>query len=71
MCPLAVLLSHLQRRFFTDNTYHILGITGMRGVKAGVSPPRRSPPCKYVYTYVGHVVSAMNREVRFRPGFEP
>ena len=31
--------------FFTYNTHHtyILGITGMRGAKAGVSPPRWSP----------------------------
>ena len=25
--------------------------TGMRGAKAGVSPPRRSPPCNYVYLF--------------------
>ena len=47
MHPLAV-LSHLQRRFFTYNTYHTSSvITDMRGAKAAVSPPRRSPSCIY------------------------
>ena len=45
MYPLAV-LSHLQQRFFTYSTYHTSSvIAGMRGAKAGVSPPRRRPPC--------------------------
>ena len=36
-------LPHLQPRF-TYNTYHTSSvIAGMRGAKAGVSPPRRSP----------------------------
>ena len=36
--------------FETYNTYHtFLGSTGMRGTKAGVSPPRRNPPCMCVY----------------------
>ena len=42
-----------------------LVITGMRGAKAGVSPPRRIPPCKCNYRYVGHyvgyVVSAIEK----------
>ena len=53
--PLAV-PSHFHSRFFY--LYHIsyiLGITGMRGATAGVSPPRRSPPC--IYIYIPHVVS--------------
>ena len=28
---------------------YILGITGMRGAKAGASPPRRNPPCTYIF----------------------
>ena len=41
MHPLAV-LSHLRPRFpWTTSSV----ITGMRGAKAGVSPPRRSPAC--------------------------
>ena len=38
-------LSRLQPRFTynTHNIYTSLVITGMRGAKAGVSPPRRSP----------------------------
>ena len=36
-------------------------ITGMRGVKTGVSPPRRNPPGKYMYRYVGHVISATEK----------
>ena len=44
MYPLAV-LSHSRRRCFTYNTYHTSSvITGMCEAKAGVSPPRRSPP---------------------------
>ena len=36
------ILWHLQPRFaYTASSV----ITGMRGVKAGVSPPRRNPPC--------------------------
>ena len=49
MYPLAV-LSHLQGRF--SNLWHIsyiLGITGMLGAKAGVSPPRRSHPVLYIF----------------------
>ena len=34
---------------FTYNAYHTSSvITGMRGAKAGVSPPRQSPPCIYM-----------------------
>ena len=57
MYPLAV-LSHSRPRF----AYKISSvITGMRGAKAGVSPPRRSTPCKYMYKYVGHVISAIEK----------
>ena len=32
------------------HTYHSsFGLTGMSGAKAGVSPPRRSPPCTTYY----------------------
>ena len=40
MYPLAV-LSHLRARF----AYTSSVITGIRGAKAAVGPPRRSPPC--------------------------
>ena len=33
----------------------------MRGAKTGVIPPRHSPPCKYMYRYVGHVVPAIEK----------
>ena len=64
MYPLA-LLSHEQPRL-TYNTHRTSSkITGMRGAKAGVSPPRRIPPCKCNYRYVGHyvgyVVSAIEK----------
>ena len=36
-------------------------ITGMHGAMAVVSPPRRRPPCKSMYRYVGHVVSAIEK----------
>ena len=42
MYPLPV-LSYLRPRFAYCNTFSV--ITGMRGAKAGVSPPRRNPPC--------------------------
>ena len=42
--PSAV-LSHLRPRFaYTASSV----ITGMRGAKEGVSPLRRSPPCRYI-----------------------
>ena len=42
------LLSHLRRRFYTYNAYHTCSVvTGMRGAKVGVNPPRRSPSCMY------------------------
>ena len=42
-------------------THHTCSkITGMRGAKAG-GTPWRGPPCKYVYRYVGHVVSAIEK----------
>ena len=40
MYPLAVLC-----RIYGLDLLIFLAITGMRGAKAGVSPPRRSPPC--------------------------
>ena len=44
----STILSHFQRRFFyLQYITYVPGITGMRGAKAGVSPPRRSPPCTY------------------------
>ena len=27
-------------------------VAGVRGAKAGVSPPRRSPPCAQQYAYI-------------------
>ena len=33
----------------------------MRDANAGVIPPRRSPPCKHMYRYVGHVVSGIEK----------
>ena len=42
MHPLAV-LSHLRPRFVSCNTSSV--VASMRGAKAGVSPPRRSPAC--------------------------
>ena len=55
MHPLAI-LSHFQRRFlYLWYVSYILGITGMRGAKAGVSPPRRSPPCMYTYIMPGTI----------------
>ena len=64
LCSLAV-LSHFNRRLFAYNTYHTsLAITGMRGAKTGVSPPRRSFPCnKYMYRYAGHIVSAIELDL--------
>ena len=38
------------------DTYHTFSvITGIPRAKAGANPPRRSPPCKYMYRYVSHV----------------
>ena len=50
MCPLAVLC-----RIYGLDLPAFLGDYGLRGAKAGVSPPRRIPPCKnYVnIIYVG------------------
>ena len=36
-------------------------ITGMRGAKAGVSPPRRSTSCNCIFRYVGHIVSSIEK----------
>ena len=41
-------LSHLRRRLHTYDAYHTYSeVTGLRGAKVGVSPPRRSPLCIY------------------------
>ena len=39
---------------------YILGNTGMRGAKAGVSPPRRSPPGVCIYIYGGTAAAAVS-----------
>ena len=50
MYPLAILLRTCDLDWPTSSV-----ITGMRGDKAGISPPRRKLPCKYMYRCVGHV----------------
>ena len=54
MYPLAVLLCRINDLDLPTS----LVITGMRGAKAGVSPPRQSPPCKHMNMcrYIGPVV---------------
>ena len=36
-------------------------IAGMRGAMAGVSPPCRSPPCKYMDRFVDHAISVIEK----------
>ena len=52
------ILSHLRPRF-AYTTYSV--IMGMGGAKAGISPPRRSPPWTYMEDNVAHVVPAREK----------
>ena len=73
---LLTVLSHAQLRFTYNNPkihtrYHTSSkFTGMRGANAGGSSPRRSLPCRYMYSCVAHECLS-NRWVRCRLAFEP
>ena len=52
-------------------SYHISSvITGMRGAKTGISPRRRSHPCKRIEDDVRYVVPAIEK-LDLDPAFQP